>query len=73
MGKINIGEKVMIELQKVGSEGIIPSKFERENYLPWGSVTQQIQKWEENGKVVCINKAVTPYISRFSLTKYAQS
>jgi hypothetical protein len=45
--KMNIGKKVMIELQTVGEEGIVPSEFEKKNYLPWGSVTKHIQKWEE--------------------------
>ena len=72
MGKQNIGKIVMMELNKVGREGIIPSKFEEKNYLQWGSVTKQILKWEEQGKVLCIEKSITPYISKYVLTKYIQ-
>ncbi|MBU2052903.1 MAG: hypothetical protein V1788_01845 [Nanoarchaeota archaeon] len=73
MGKQNLGKKVMIELQMVGEKGIIPSEFEEKNYLtPWGIVTKQILKWEEQGKVTCIKRDVTPYISTYTLTKHIQ-
>jgi len=70
---INVGKKVMMKLNRVKQEGIIPSEFEEEIYLAFGSVKEQIEKLEKQGEVICIEKKRTPYISRYALIKYAQS
>lgn len=69
---MNVGKKTMMELDKVKEAGIIPSEFEKRNYLPWGCVTEQILKWKEKDKVICIKEGATPYISRYISSKYSQ-
>lgn len=66
---MNIGKKLHKELQMVGANGLVPSEFERKYYLNLGDATKIMLRWEQEKKVIRVEKGVTDYISRFALTK----
>ena len=70
MGGLNLGKKVRMELENVKGNGLVPSDFEKRTCLPWGRAIKLIQRWEQDGKIICIEKNASPYISRYVLTKY---
>ncbi|MCD4770811.1 hypothetical protein K8R30_00160 [archaeon] len=71
MGKQNVGKKLRMELDRVKESGLVPTEFENKAYLPFGSATKIIEKWEEEGKIACIERNVTPYVSRYIAINYA--
>jgi len=73
MGKLNIGKKLDNALNEARNTGITPFEFEKGRNLPFGRIKKLMEKWEEKGKVTCIEKNRTPYLSTYALTKYTNN
>ena len=67
MGKQNIGKILMMGLQRSGVEGIVPYFFAKQNHMNDEPIVDKILYWENSGKVRCVERGRTPYVSRYVL------
>lgn len=72
MDKKNLGKILNVALENAEANGIIPTQVLENKNPDWDQVRRTLSKWEETGKVICIQKRYPSNNGKYVLIKYSE-